>query len=213
MRITLSFMLCLFLIAACRKDEENECPTPTPQPVTYDTEAFAQLRVGSYWVYDGMNIDPITLNETPTAGHDSIYVAQDSLIGGKSYAWLKGTRFGAPWNRFARVDGPRIVGPAGEVWLDVSAGSDTIALVPGAFPIDSMATVLTSQLHGITTFLGPLASEHERDLVFFMASGFPSPLNEREHYVRDVGIGVYSSFFASSGIRVEMRLSDYHLEE
>lgn len=206
-------LLCcgLLLVSACKK-EENDCPAPAPQSTSYDTDEFAQLNVGSYWVYKGVNIDPLTSLETPNGNSDSVYVAQDSVIAGNSYAWLKGTRFGGNWDRFVRVDGPRLIGPSGEVWMDVSALSDTISVSPAGFPIDSVATVLASQLQGISTLLGPMASEHERDLVFFMATGFTSPLHEREHYVRGVGIGMYSTFYAGSGVRVEMRLSNYHLE-
>lgn len=163
-------------------------------------------------MYKGVSIDPVTNVETPNGSYDSVYVAQDSVIAGNTYAWLKGTRFGGNWDRFARVAGPRVIGSTGEVWMDVSALSDTISVNPAGFPIDSIAIVLASQLQGISTFLGPMASEHERDLVFFMAAGYASPLHERERYVRDVGIGMYSTFYAGSGVRVEMRLSNYHLE-
>jgi hypothetical protein len=45
-----------------------------------------------------------------------------------------------------------------------------------------------------------------------MSAGLPSPLHERDHYVRNIGVGSYTTYYASSGVRIEMRLSDYHIE-
>lgn len=213
MHHTLIIASSLLLLASCKKDD-NDCPELIPEPAAYSTAEFAPFKPGSWWVYTGVNIDPITGIETPNNIRDSIYVQQDSVIGGQTYAWLKGMRFASlGFSRFVRVDGARLVSENGTPWLDIEAVSDTVHVSPGAGPIDSIATVLAAQDLDLNTPIGVLTSEHVRDLVFFMEPGFINPLHEREHHVRHIGIGAYSSYYAGSGIAVEMRLTSYHLEQ
>jgi hypothetical protein len=214
MRTPIIIMASILLLAACKKEEDCPATTPAPEPASYPTAEFAPFTPGSWWVYTGVNIDPMSGVETPNSIRDSIYVQQDSVIAGHTYAWLRGERFGSlAFSRFVRVDGPRLVSENGTRWMDVTAVSDTILVSPGGGPIDSIATVLAAQDLDLNTPIGLLNSEHVRDLVFYMQPGYISPLHEREHYVRHIGIGAYTSYYAGSGISVEMRLTSFHLEQ
>lgn len=215
MRTATIALLVVVSLSACKKEDDDECPTPMPEPSSYSTGSYAPYTVGSWWVYTGVNIAPGSGSETPNNIRDSIYVAGDSIIDGRRYAHLLGERFGSfAFDRWVGIDGPRLVMPNGTVLLDVTAVSDTLDVYdPGSPVIDSVAIVLKSQSLGLTTPAGIFVSDHGREQVFYMASGFPSPLFEREHYVAGVGIAVYTSFYATSGIEVQMRLADYHIEE
>lgn len=211
-----AFLLILAIVfTACKKDEDEACPTPDPEPTSYPTASYAPYTVGSWWVYTGVNIAPGTGVETPNSIRDSIYVAGDSIIDGRPYARLLGERFGSlAFDRWVGVDGPRLVMPNGTVLLDVTAVSDTIDVYdPGSPVIDSIAIVLKAQDLVLNTPAGTFVSDHAREQVFYMASGFNSPLFEREHYVADVGIATYTTFYAGSGVEVQMRLADHHIEE
>lgn len=214
MRTSAYLLLIATTFIACKKENDEACPTPMPEPSSYPTASYAPHNVGSWWVYTGVNIDPITEVETPNSTRDSIYVAGDTIIDGRRYAHLRGERFGLfNVDQWVGIDGPKLVEPNGNVLMDVTAVSDTIATGPGPFfPVDSTATVLKSQSLGLLTPAGIFVSDHARELVFYMQPGFTSPLFEGENYVEDVGIAMYSSFYATSGVRIEMRLADYHIE-
>ena len=197
-------------LAGCRKEEvASDDPTPAP---TYTTASYAPYAVGNWWVFTGVNVPPGG-TETPNSLRDSLYVAGDSTIDGRSYAHLRGMRFGSlVVDQWVGVDGPRLVQPNGAVLMDVTAVSDTIEVSPGSTAIDSIATVLKSQSLALVTPAGTYVSDHAREHVFYMAAGFTSPLFEREHYVAGIGIAEYTSFYASSAVEVRMRLAAYHIE-
>lgn len=214
MRTHIIIMASVLLLSACRKEEDCPSSPAGPDATVYPTAEFAPFTPGSWWVYTGVNIDPVSGVETPNSIRDSIYVQQDSVIGGHAYAWLRGERFGSlAFSRFVRVDGPRLVSENGTPWMDVTAVSDTVLVSPGGGSIDSIATVLAAQDLDLNTPIGPLTSEHVRDLVLYLQAGFINPQHELEHYVRHIGIGAYKSFYAGSGIAVEMRLTSFHLEQ
>lgn len=215
MRLPVSLLMLALAFAACKKDDDDACPPPMPEPSSYPTASYAPYSVGSWWVYTGVNIAPGTGVETPNNNRDSIYVSGDTVIAGRSYAHLQGERFGLfNVDQWVGIDGPRLVEPNGNVLMDVTASSDTISTGPGPFfPVDSIATVLKSQSLGLLTPAGIFVSDHAREVVFFLQPGFTSPLYEADNYVEGVGIAMYSSFYATSGVRVEMRLAGYHIEE
>ncbi|QQR86040.1 MAG: hypothetical protein IPJ76_15745 [Flavobacteriales bacterium] len=215
MRSSAYLLMLAAAFTACKKDSDDECPAPMTGPASYPTASYAPYAAGSWWVYTGVNIAPGTGVETPNSMRDSIFVEGDTIIDGRSYAHLRGERFGLfGVDQWVGVDGPRLVEPNGNVLMDVTAVSDTIATGPGPFfPVDSTATVLKSQSLGLLTPAGIFVSDHARELVFYMQPGFTSPLFEADNYVQDIGIAMYSSFYASSGVRIEMRLADHHIEE
>ncbi|HEX8517596.1 MAG TPA: hypothetical protein VF868_15470 [Bacteroidia bacterium] len=72
----------VFCFNSCKKEEDPEPVNPTPAgPVVYPN--YSKLAIGNYWVYQRFNLDT-SGNYTPTV-IDSCYIANDTVIGGKTY--------------------------------------------------------------------------------------------------------------------------------
>ena len=76
----------LLFISSCKKDVVELEPIIPPSAI------YMPLTIGSYWVYQDYLIDSLG-NSTIMQTRDSMYVAHDTLINGKSYSVLKGRFF------------------------------------------------------------------------------------------------------------------------
>ena len=198
------------LLNACKKEKVKR-PQCVEEATNFETNSFAPFRNGSWWVYQKFSINPSTSIVTALNEYDSLYITGTKVINGINYSILEGKKFNT-FNVYELIgiQDSKIINSDGVTLLDILSINDTVSKSSGGFPVESIATVFKSHKIILELPFGSLESEHSRELVFFMTSPFPTPLFERDFYVRDVGLAKYTSFF-TSGTVIEMRLKNYFI--
>ena len=114
MRSTVHPVLVLSLIAllaACKKDDCDELPAPTPVPNTAGSiEEYGLLDDGNYWIYQRYQVDSVDNITSTYPTLDSVFIAGDTTIEGLVYKQVRrmvGASTGL--TRFWRLDGDRLV--------------------------------------------------------------------------------------------------------
>lgn len=107
----LLFILSLFIVS-CSSDDDSGNNNPTLPP---NTTAFFPSKIGNHWVYD--------VQSSVMSGRDSLYVANDTIIGGNTYQKLKTKK--QPIGFFSNALNKNAIRHAdGKIYLTGSAGLD-----------------------------------------------------------------------------------------
>ncbi len=201
----------LFILAAafssCKKDIDEDCPEPTPTPVTTASNYF-KLQVGNYWVYDQYTID--TNNVETLSGHDSAYVWGDTVINGNTY--YKFFDHYATW--LVRDSAGFIIDNTGYVYF-----TNAIFNMPVSFDfygsnIGYSESMTLSQQVFVTVPAGTFTSYDWQTEVTLVDPAYPwAPVRyAHDYYAAGVGKVKDAYLFIGSPHRYERRLNHYHVQ-
>lgn len=84
------------LLAACRKDNDGDCPDPEIPAAPLSVSAFSQLTPGNYWVYDWYRVDSLDIVQPGFHHVDSFVVVGDTLMNGNLFSFIQRYTDGAP---------------------------------------------------------------------------------------------------------------------
>lgn len=90
----LSLVFMIALAWACKKDVNEKIINP--QNSIEDFSSAIQLKVGNYWIYDGVNVDSLG-NMKRWGGRDSVWIDRDSLVGNRTYYRRMGAHYRYEW--------------------------------------------------------------------------------------------------------------------
>jgi len=212
----------IVLTQACKKKKEAE-PEATPPPTTPAAEPissaeYAQLKIGNYWIYQRVDVDPQG-NETPTSTYDSCYIASDSIIRGSRFFKLKNFSPIFQYQEFLRDSSNHIINSYGEV---IFSANDFTTIFATPFAVSSPATdtvyksiyKMVDKDVSITVPAGTfVTSNFQRKYMIYpnYANGLPLRyMNLR--FAKNVGmITQTQAIFLSITSTVERKLVRYHL--
>ncbi len=214
-------VIAIVLTQACKKKkdaepEKIEQPTPAT-PVVENSAAYAQLKIGNYWIYQRVDVDPQG-NETPTTNYDSCYIAKDTLIHGSTFFWLKNFSPLFAYQEFLRDSANHIINAHGEI---VFAANDFTTIFASGINVNPPNdTIYKSQYKmtdkdlSITVPAGTFTtSNFQKKYSIFpnWANGVPLRyMNTR--FAKNIGmITQTQAIFLSLTSTVERRLVRYHL--
>lgn len=219
MRNLFLFSLLVFLIVSC----EKTIPTgggDTPLP-TEEADYFP-LSIGSYWVYEHIDIDPLG-QEKVRSQTDSVIISKDTLINGAIYYVLEGTNYpfnGGKWGviDILRDSAGYIVNPLGEVKLSSSNFTDTLHVKKEMHDGDLLYTLsyrmekedvprlVPAGTFNVINYRGTVVSYQDREDI-------PNPRYLNTLYAEGVGNVLKTYFYFSSPNISEKRLLRYNISE
>lgn len=146
----LLLILSLFIIS-CSSDDDNGNNTPTSPSNT-----FLPSDIGNYWVYD--------VQSTAISGRDSLYVANDTIIGGNTCQKLKTKK--QPIGFFSNALNKNAVRYAdGKIYLTGAAGLDFSENLPINIAVSNF--VIFDQNANENTELGNVSGTLEQEIEGF----------------------------------------------
>ncbi len=211
------------LTQACKKKkdvEPEQVETPTPAaPIVESSAAYAQLKIGNYWIYQEINVDAQG-NETPTTNYDSCYIAKDTLIHGSTFFKLKNFSPLFAFQECLRDSSNYIINSHGEI---IFAANDFTTIFLSGFIVDNQpqGDTIYKEIHKMT----------DKDLSIIVPAGTFTTSNFKKKYsihpnwangvplrymntrfAKNVGmITQTQAIFLSYTSTVERRLVRYHL--
>lgn len=213
--------IAIALTQACKKKKDavpEPIETPTPAtPVVESSSAYAQLKIGNYWIYQEINIDPQG-NETPTSNYDSCYVAKDTIIHGSTFFLFKNFSPLFSYQEFLRDSSNHIINSHGEIIFAANnfttIFANSINVNPPNDTIYKSQYKMTDKDLAITVPAGTFTtSNFQKKYTIFpnWANGVPVRyMNTR--FAKNVGmITQTQAIFLSITSTVERRLVRYHL--
>jgi hypothetical protein len=203
--------LALLVMASCKKDNVEVSPAYTPPPPPAATGY--QLTIGSYWIYENTNIDTNNVETVNTSSPtDSCYVADDTVIGGRTYSVFVGSMLSPTTVFFRRDSAGFIIDPAGKIYYSSADFISTLrtSSVPGY--MDTYYKMV-GPVTGITVPAGTFTCYDYQGMAVFQ-SGYPydNPRFMHSYYGNGVGLVREVAFFAGSPGYIARRLLRYHVQ-
>ena len=212
--IIFSFTLISLALFSCRKPNLSEsCTTNTPT-----INEFTPMAIGNSWVYQKFEIDPETNSEIAYDSYDSLYINRDTIINGETYFVLEKTFLSQNIETYLRYENNYLVDNYGKKWLSAFEGTDTVSVEPNSsLVIDSVYTVLSSDVVALDLPIGTLESSRQRKKILFLTpqyipEGLPVTRTNDFYYSKGIGLLEYTYGYTSTNNYFEMRLASYHLE-
>jgi hypothetical protein len=208
----------ILTITACKKDSE-ELPAPDPSSPEPTAMAWAQLKPGSYWIYQRFQTDTAGV-ETPLAIYDSCYVGEDTVIAGLTYHTMVRPTYGSPGPKITRerVSQNYLLDPSNRILFasdvfDVVFDDDYIT--SGSAIVAHVTTYMTDDGLVVNTPAGAFSTksfvEHYDIAPSYVVHYAQYDLHTR--YAEGVGIvQEIMPFYLSSPFIIDRRLVSYHLE-
>lgn len=217
MRKLFLFTLLVFVIVSCEKtlpDGGVENPTPA------EGSDYFPLIVGSYWVYEHIDIDPLG-QETVRAQSDSVTITRDTLINGSLYYVLEGSNYPFNGGKWGVIDILRdsvgyIVSSHGEVKLSSSNFTDTLTVKKEMHAGEVLYTLsyrmekedlpcqVPAGTFNVINYKGTVVSYQDREDI-------PNPRYLNTLYAEGVGNVLRTYFYFSSPNISEKRLLRYYI--
>ena len=209
MRKTAFLLLISIILFSCRKD------AAVPEAVNNggtgtSVVPFVPLTVGSFWVYQYLIIDTLG-NETIT-NVDTMRITKDSIINGKSYAFIKGSyQIYCPMcYSFRRDSSGYLVCERGTIFFSSTNFKDTLHVFnsPGIFVYYKM----THKDSSVTVPSGIFpTSDYQGSYYFPPSYPYDNPRQDGTLYSYGVGIVKNYDFYGYSKYTIESRLVSYYI--
>ena len=215
------FILTLVLASSCKKDDVAE-QNPTLNP------SYLPLEIGNYWVYSEYMIDSLG-NENLMARRDSMYVANDTLIGKNTYSVIRGSFFPHSLTNIpnsivfiVRDSAGYMVEENGNILFTDQVTSDTLdqGIEINTSTNDTIFTWFQIMDQNNKTLTVPSGSFNTMDCQthYTIYPNSPNPINQvnHRHISENVGIIIETYAYANQsaqGSYFEKRLVKYHVSK
>lgn len=190
-------LLSLSTLAACQREDEVVAPLPEPPTQSLEIEAFSNLAVGNYWVYQRYRVDSID-NVAQVLGLDSLFISGDSMVNGETYYVVHRNVIAPQWTYLWRDSAGYMVTPEHEVVFCTDPLDQLIYTeVEGPVGVELDYTVYSTP-ESITVAAGTF-STLKMQAEITSIGGFPEMADwrrPRSYWAEDVGRVRYYEFFA-----------------
>lgn len=213
-------VLGLSLIAAmtaCKKHEVS--PTtitiehPTPAVTTSSVNDYFPMTVGSYWVYEIVNVDSLGV-EVPQTQIDTVTITGDTILNGNTYTVAAGTWMSnAQRLWFYRDSSNYIVTNEGDVLFTDQPTTDTL----DSYYIQNIGwryQYMTSPPPSVATPICTFSSIlHTKTDLWSENPTYPwgTPRSDHSYYAEGVGHVLQVFYFYSSPNYLHRRLTEYYI--
>ncbi len=217
MRALFLFGLMTLVIVSC---ENTDPAAGTDDPEQVIKAGYFPLTIGSSWVYQNVDIDPLG-QEKVRVETDSVLISKDTLIDGKLYYVFEGSNYPFNGGRWGILDILRdsmgyIVNQYGVVKFSFNNFTDTLHVKKEVHEDEILFTLSYRMEKGnvscsvpagafdVINFKGTLVSTREIE-------GIPNPRYLNTMYAEGVGNVLKTYFFFSSPVISEKRLISYNI--
>jgi hypothetical protein len=205
-------------LGSCTKEDvavKNDT-SAEDQPVPVND--YLQLTLGNTWTYEAYQLDNRSGEITYFSKQDRLQVTKDSMIAGRAYYCIEGSRIGADLQLLLRLSGPEAIDAYDRLYFATNQIGEPYELSKNLLP-DGVASsnavvemgpqvstpygtyptlVLKQELQLSPEFGGDSSSEVDRI--------------DRAYYAEGVGLLQYTQYYPVQGLELGMRLVGASLE-
>ncbi len=176
---------------------------------------YMPLQIGNYWIYETSSELP---DGTILSSYDTIRIDKDTILGGKTYSILEGSKFGKNYKALLRTERQLLITAQDQILLDCQDKGSP--LLDSAF-IQNGDTIYTVQYNTTkwpedNTLNLPVGSYKDIFLQTRIFSLFQphegineTPLTATAYYAKNVGLVRDQFFYLNSGLSVLIELREY----
>lgn len=215
MQKLLVFIVAVFFMFSCQKDENNDSQQPKAN--------YWPLAIGNYWVYQ--HVVNFSDTETIYSKLDSIYINRDTTINGNRYFIIEGIY--QPYFdgkkgivHIVRDSSDCIVSSTGRVILAENNYNGVLYNYPGIEPVSHdtlyyMSAKMEKVSSPVTVPAGTFEVINKKETLFTTIDipGIDNPRYADNYYANNVGQIVKTFYYLSEARPMQKRLLRYHISQ
>lgn len=206
-----------FLWSSCNQEAVEVKNDPDREVGLSPVNDYLQLSVGNAWVYETYQLNTQSGEITLFPKQDRQAVVRDTMIAGRRYYALMGSRLGSDYELLLRLSGPEAIDAYGRLYFATNLMGEPYSVSKNLLPEGASSSEAVVQLGPIATVphgtYATLVLKQELQLApeFGGDGSDTADRIDRAYYAKGVGLIQYTQYYPAQRLELGMRLVEASL--